>query len=94
MPEKPQNNNDNKDNFFATIGKYYGKFTPGKLAFNANLQIFAQKVSYLCDLETNGKISSEFTYQEIKKLWEQLQRSKEELLENDPFSQEDDSDDI
>lgn len=96
MPEQPpeySNNSDNKDEFLYPIGKYYGKFTPSKLAFNANLQIFAQKVAYLCSLEANGKISPEDTYLEIKKIWQQLQKSKKELLENDPFKQQDDRED-
>jgi hypothetical protein len=94
MPEQPQDNQNYKEKFLYPIGKYYGEFTPGKLAFNANLQLFAQKVAYLCDLEANDKISPEDTYQEIKKLWKQLQRSKEELLENDPFSKQDKREDL
>jgi hypothetical protein len=85
------NNNRDKERFLYPLGKYYGEFSPSKLAFNANLQIFAQQVAYLCSLEANGKITSEDTYLEIKKIWKQLQRSKKELLENDPFRQQDDS---
>jgi hypothetical protein len=95
MSKESQDNQDNqtdKNEFLYPIGKYYGEFTPGKLAFNANLQMFAQQVSYLCSLETNGKISAEDTYLEIRKFWKQLQRSKKELLENDPFSQQDKED--
>lgn len=76
-------NNQSKDEFLFPLSKYYGEFTPGKLAFNANLQTFAQYVSYLCNLEANGKISPETTYQEIKKFWEELKQSKKNLLEND-----------
>jgi hypothetical protein len=94
MSEQPQENNHKKDEFLAPIGKYYGEFTPGKLAFNANLQMFAQQVSYLCSLEANGKISPEDTYLEIKKFWKQLQRSKKELLEKDPFEQQDRNEDF
>ncbi|MDJ0900546.1 MAG: hypothetical protein QNJ55_17225 [Xenococcus sp. MO_188.B8] len=76
---------DSKDSFLYPIGNYRGKFSPGNLAFSANLQIFAQRVSYLCALETNGKISPEDTYHEIKKFWEQLKQSKQEFLDNNQF---------
>jgi sigma54-dependent transcription regulator len=82
-------NDSNKDRFLYPIGKYYGKFTPEKLAFNANLQEFAQRVVYLCGLETNGKITTKEAYQEIKKLWQQLEESKQELLKDDEASDKD-----
>jgi hypothetical protein len=68
-----------KSDFLYPRGRYYGDFTPQKLAFNANLQEFAQKVSYICNLETGGKISSIEAYEEIKKLWKDLKTSKKEL---------------
>lgn len=77
-----------KESFLYPIGNYYGDLTPERLVFNANLQQFAQQVSYLCGLEANGKISSEDTYEEIKKFWKQLKRSKKELLDNTKFTDE------
>ncbi|NER32611.1 MAG: hypothetical protein F6J93_00775 [Oscillatoria sp. SIO1A7] len=68
-----------KDNFLHPRSRYRGKFTPENLAFNANLQEFAQRVSYICCLETGGKISPEQAYYEIKDLWKQLKKSKQEL---------------
>ncbi|HIK26614.1 MAG: hypothetical protein N3E45_09280 [Oscillatoriaceae bacterium SKW80] len=65
--------------FLSPRSRYYGKFTPENLAFNANLQEFAHKVSFICALETNGKISPEQAYEDIKALWEQLKSSKEYL---------------
>ena len=47
-----------KKRFLYPIGKYYGQFTPENLVFDANLQEFAQRVAYLCGLETNGKITT------------------------------------
>lgn len=82
-----------KEKFFYPTGRYYGKFTPENLAFNANLQEFAQRVSLLCSLETGGKLSSEAAYQEIKQLWKQLRRSKKELLDQAPPPQPDLPDD-
>lgn len=64
-----------KDQFLYPYSSYRGKLTPENLAFNANLQEFANKVSYICNLETNGKISSIEAYQQIKKLWSQLKDS-------------------
>lgn len=79
---------DSKESFLYPIGNYYGEFNPGNLAFNANLQLFAQQVSYLCSLEANGKISPKDTYDEIKKFWKQLEHSKKELLDNTNFTTE------
>lgn len=75
-----------KDSFLHPIGKYHGEFSPNNLAFNSNLQEFAQQISYLCNLEANGKISPEATYTEIKQLWQQLEKSKQELLDNTNFT--------
>jgi cephalosporin-C deacetylase-like acetyl esterase len=85
MTEESQ---DIKESFLYPIANYHGKFTPQKLVFNANLQLFAQQVSYLCNLEANGKMTSEDTYDEIKKFWKQLKQSKEELLDNTKFNPE------
>ena len=79
---------DIKEQFLYSIGNYYGEFTPGNLVFNANLQEFAQQVIYLCNLEANGKLTPEGTYDEIKKLWKQLKQSKKELLDNTNFNSE------
>ncbi|EKQ67784.1 hypothetical protein OsccyDRAFT_4074 [Leptolyngbyaceae cyanobacterium JSC-12] len=76
MPE-----NISKEDFLYPIGRYRGEFTPEQLAFNSNLQEFAQRVSLICGLETGGKISSEEAYEQIKQLWKDLKRSKKELLE-------------
>jgi hypothetical protein len=72
------------DQFFYPRAKYRGEFTPEHLAFNANLQEFAQRVSILCSLETAGKIPPEETYKEIKKMWKALKASKRHLLEDRP----------
>ena len=77
---------DGKNNFLYPKGSYRGEITPNnpnKLVFNANLQEFAQKVSYICALETNGKISTKEAYDRIKELWHQLKTSKKQLLDRD-----------
>jgi len=77
---------DDKANFLYPHHRYHGEVKPENLAFNANLQEFAQKVSYICNLETNGQIASSEAYEQIKALWGQLQRSKEQLqVGEDPF---------
>ncbi len=68
-----------RDNFLHPRSRYYGEFTPQTLAFNANLQEFAQRVSYVCGLETGGKIPPEDAYEEIKSLWKKLKKSKKNL---------------
>lgn len=58
---------------------YHGQFKPENLVFNANLQEFAQKVNYICNLETAGKLPPEEAYQQIKQLWKDLKQSKKTL---------------
>jgi len=79
MPEPP---NGERDKFLDPRGHYHGKFTPKKLVFNANLQEFGQRVSYLCGLASNGKISPEEAYRQIKQHWETLEGSTRKLLDD------------
>ncbi|MFM7363892.1 MAG: hypothetical protein ACKO11_05195 [Cuspidothrix sp.] len=66
-------------NFLYPRSSYYGEFKPEYLVFNANLQEFAQRVSYICNLQTGGKIPPEEAYKEIRSLWKQLKRTKKQL---------------
>jgi len=68
-----------KENMLYPRSPYRGDFTPENLVFNANLQEFAQKVSYICNLETNGKVSSNQAYQQIRGLWKELKSSMKNL---------------
>lgn len=77
-----------KDNFFYPRSKYWGEFSPQNLAFNANLQEFAQRISFVCNLETGGKITAEEAYREIKALWKELKQSKKSLLDVPPSTEE------
>ena len=70
-----------KNGFFYPLSSYRGEFSPGTLTFNANLQEFAHKVSFICNLETGGKISPQEAYEQINELWHKLQFSKEKLLD-------------
>ena len=85
----PQNE---KDQFLYPHSSYRGEVKPENLVFNANLQEFAQRVSYICNLETAGKVSSVEAYERIKKLWKQVKHSKKELgIGEDPFSPEEEN---
>ncbi|MBR8836366.1 MAG: hypothetical protein DSM106950_20675 [Stigonema ocellatum SAG 48.90 = DSM 106950] len=68
-----------KNNFLYCYYKYQGQFKPENLVFNANLQEFSQRVGYICNLETRGKISPQESYEQIEALWEQLTKSFESL---------------
>jgi hypothetical protein len=78
--------NQELNDFLSLHSSYSGHFTPENLAFNANLQEFAQKISFICNLETAGKIESEDAYKRIKALWKVLKISKAELgIESNPL---------
>ena len=67
------------DSFLYQNSRYNGNFKPENLVFNSNLQEFTQKVSYICSLETAGKLTPEDSYKQIKGLWKELKRSKKQL---------------
>ena len=71
--------NQKRYEFLFPRNNYRGKVKPENLVFNSNLQEFAQKISYICNLETGGKLPPEKAYKQIKSLWKQLKRSKKEL---------------
>ncbi|HEY9803337.1 MAG TPA: hypothetical protein V6D25_23535 [Leptolyngbyaceae cyanobacterium] len=75
-----QPNQNEKNKFLYPRSRYYGQVKPETLIFNANLQEFAQKVTYITGLETNGKLDPDEAFEQIKILWKQLKRSKKELL--------------
>ncbi|MBW4597562.1 MAG: hypothetical protein KME46_32855 [Brasilonema angustatum HA4187-MV1] len=66
-------------NFISQKYFYRGVFTPQNLMFNANLQEFATRVGYICNLQTIGKISTEDAYKQINELWQQVECSYLEL---------------
>ena len=81
-----------KFDFLYPHGSYRGKVQPESLVFDANLQEFAQKVGYICNLENNGKISGEEALKEIKILWKQLKESKKQLrVGENPFQSDEQS---
>jgi hypothetical protein len=85
--------NQEIDNFLHPRSPYRGKVKPENLVFNANLQEFSQKVGYICNLETAGKIDTKDAYKKIKALWKSLKASKKELgIGTDPMNPDNDPD--
>ena len=82
MPKDDDDKERIKNDFFHPKSRYQGEFTPEQLAFNANLQEFAQRVSIVCGLETGGRIGTDDAYQQIKDLWKQLKQSKRSLIDS------------
>lgn len=68
-----------KHDFLHPRSRYYGEVKPQNIVFNANLQEFSQRVSYITALETSGKISSVQAYNQIKAVWKLLKKSRKEL---------------
>ncbi len=68
-----------KNEFIYPKSSYRGEFTPENMMIDANLQEFALRISYICNLETNGKITAQQAYFQIKQLWQQLSDSAENL---------------
>jgi len=68
-----------KDEFLHPRSRYHGQIKPEELVFNANLQEFTQRISFICNLQTNGKLSAEASYQQVKDLWQQLERTSNSL---------------
>jgi hypothetical protein len=76
---QPSSDRQDLDRLLFPRSRYYGEFSPKNLTFNANLQEFSQRVSYISGLQTGGKLSPEDAYQRIKSLYQQLEQSKEGL---------------
>ena len=70
----------NLTDFLYPRHRYYGQFKPEYLVFNSNLQEFSQRVSYICNLQTAGKLSPEEAYTQIQMLWKQLKTAKKQIL--------------
>ena len=79
---------DDAEKFVFPRSRYYGEFTPENVVFNANLQEFAQRVSFICNLETSGKMTPQEAYEAVKELWHVLKTSKQQLNIGQPKSDE------
>ena len=56
-------------------------WSPERLAFHQNLETFAERVGLIVGLQSNGKLSQDSAYHEIKKIWKDLKLSRESLME-------------
>ena len=62
-------------------GSYRGDdWSPQRLVFNQNMETFAERVGLIVGLQSNGKISQDQAYAQIRKLWKSLRASKDSLL--------------
>ena len=62
-------------------GNYRGDdWSPQRLVFNQNLETFAERVGLIVGLQSNGKMSQDQAYAQIRKLWKSLRASKDSLL--------------
>lgn len=68
-----------RDRFLSPQVRYRGEVKPENIVFNANLQEFSQRISFISGLESNGKLSPAEAYEQIESLWDQLKRSKQQL---------------
>lgn len=64
-----------KEDLLTPRARYKGEFTPENLAFDSNLQEFAQRVAYICGLETAGKLTPDDAHTRIRELYQQLERT-------------------
>ncbi|MGB5134760.1 MAG: hypothetical protein WBN89_06255 [Prochlorococcaceae cyanobacterium] len=55
-------------------------WSPQRVMFHQNLETFADRVGLLVGLQSNGKLTQEEAYDEIRRLWKQLKDSKGSLL--------------
>lgn len=67
------------DNFLYPYRRYRGTVKPENLVFDANLQEFSQRVSFICNLENNGKLTPEDAFQQLQQLWTSLDQSRQHL---------------
>ena len=58
-------------------------WSPQRLVFHQNLESFADRVGLLVGLQANGKLSQEAAFSQIRKLWKDLKRSKDSLIDGD-----------
>ena len=77
--QREKDKDKKKDEFLYPKRSYRGEFTPENLVIDSNLQEFAQKISFICNLETSGKITPQEAYLKIKALWKELKKSAKNL---------------
>ncbi len=77
-----------KQDFLYPISRYHGSVTDNTVIFNAKLQEFAQKIGFIANLHTGGKLPSEEAYFNVESLWRELESTKGIII-NDQLNQAD-----
>lgn len=78
---EPTHNNDGVQSPMEAHSSYRGEdWSPERLMFHQNLESFAERVGLVVGLQSNGKLSQEKAYAEIRKIWKELKDSKGALL--------------
>ncbi|NJK63665.1 MAG: hypothetical protein HC921_14130 [Synechococcaceae cyanobacterium SM2_3_1] len=81
-PDAPQEDTHAKEQFLYPIHSTSSQeATFPQVIFSANLQEFAQRVSIICALQGNGKLSPVEAFDMIKHLWSRLESSRSTLLD-------------
>ena len=57
-------------------------WTPQRLMLHQILESFAERVGLVVGLQSNGKVSQEQAYAEIRRIWKDLKDSKDVLLKS------------
>ncbi len=65
-----------KDNFLYPVSSYHGSLTDEAVIFHAKLQEFAQKVGFIANLYSGGKLPLQETYFKVESLWRDLESIK------------------
>jgi hypothetical protein len=66
----------NKESFIYPRGRYYGKWSPEEVVFNANLQELAGRIGILASLHTGGKLETGEAYRRLETLWKEFDAAR------------------
>lgn len=80
-PSDPEATADGLSSPMEPHSAYRGSdWTPQRLMFHQNLESFAERVGLVVGLQSNGKVTQEQAYAEIRRIWKDLKDSKDTLL--------------
>ena len=80
-PSEPVRNSQGPQSPMEAHASYRASdWTPQRLMFHQNLESFAERVGLLVGLQSNGKVTQEQAYAEIRKLWKDLKGTRGNLL--------------
>ena len=73
---------DGKNSPMQVHSQFHGSdWTPQRVAFHQNLEEFADRVGLIVGLQSNGKVSQEKAFEQIKSMWQSLKISRNDLLD-------------